>query len=77
MSEPLQKVIRYIIFEVLGNLIQRVINSSHNSIAVLMCSDGAEGEVHIFPKFVCLLVKQPTGLEDSEIYPTFHLQPEN
>lgn len=31
-----------------------------------MCSDGATGEVHTFPKFVSLLVKQPIDLECSE-----------
>lgn len=38
MSEPLQKVFKYIVFEALGKLIQWVFNSSHNSIPVIMSS---------------------------------------
>lgn len=60
MSQPLQKVSKYIIFEVLGNLIQQVVNSSHNNIPVIISSYGAErGSSHLskdlhFSSFVCL-----------------------
>lgn len=48
MSEPLQKVFKYTTFEVLGNLIQQVINSSHKNIPVITSSYGTEwGSSHL------------------------------
>lgn len=80
VSESLQKVFKYIIFEVSGNLIQRVVNSSQNSIPVIISSYRAEwGNSHLwkdlhFSFFVCLYNK--TDLQSSEMYPTLNLQPE-